>query len=300
MVHSYFGMREVALDGLKFTLNGKAVFQRVVLDQGFYPDGIITAPTDEALKNDIIYSQSFGFNGARLHQKIFEPRFLYWADKLGYPVWGEYPSWGTDFRNDEDLAIVLPEWSEALERDVAHPSIIGWCPLNETGIDRSDFVLESLYRYTKAFDPTRPCIDTSGYFHCKYTDIYDVHDYTQDPKVFAEHHKDGDFCNDARRVRTAAPDEPYFVSEYGGMSWFTGVNNGWGYGGTETEEDFFNRYAELTLALLKNPKVMGFCYTQLYDIEQEQNGFLTYDRKYKFDPENVKKVNDTPAAIEEQ
>ena len=131
-VSSYFGMREVEIKGHAILINGEAVFQRLVLDQGFYPDGIWTAPTEEALKNDILLSQAAGFNGARLHQKVFEPRFLYWADKLGYLVWGEFPNWGMDYTNEAAQKPVISEWEEIVYRDFNHPSIIGWCPFNET------------------------------------------------------------------------------------------------------------------------------------------------------------------------
>ena len=157
---SYFGLRTVRIDGLAITLNGKPVFQRLVLDQGFYPDGIYTAPTDEALRRDIELSQAMGFNGARLHQKVFEPRFLYWADRLGYLVLGRVPDWGLDLARREALDRFLREWLEALERDYTHPSIVGWCPFNETNNRQNPEVLRAVYRATKALDPTRPVIDT--------------------------------------------------------------------------------------------------------------------------------------------
>lgn len=190
-VDSYFGLRDVRLDGQKFLINGKSVFQRLVLDQGFYPDGIYTAPTEEAMIKDIQISLDVGFNGARLHEKIFEPRFLYNCDKMGYIVWGEYPNWGTDPSNHDVLFSILPEWIEEIERDFNHPSIIGWCPLNETwdydGRKQYDETLAVIYKTTKALDKTRPCIDTSGNFHV-ITDIFDVHDYEQDPEVFKKNY----------------------------------------------------------------------------------------------------------------
>ena len=137
-------------------MNGKPVYQRLVLDQGFYPDGIYTAPSDEALKEDIVRYQELGFNGARLHQKVFEPRFLYWADHLGYLCWGEYPSWGIDLRKPETLAIYQPEWLESVDRDFNHPAIIGWCPLNETAAAHRLDITRTLYEVTKRADPTRP------------------------------------------------------------------------------------------------------------------------------------------------
>ncbi|MBQ4626496.1 MAG: beta-galactosidase, partial [Clostridia bacterium] len=191
-VKSYFGLRSIEIDGFKFRINGKSVFQRLVLDQGFYPDGIYTAPSDEALENDIKISMAVGFNGARLHQKVFEKRFLYHCDRLGYIVWGEYGNWGLDWSNPFSLAAMLPEWCECVERDFNNPSLIGWCPFNETwdidGRKQYDDVLRVIYRVTKQLDTTRPCIDTSGNFHVE-TDIFDVHDYEQDVEIFAEHYE---------------------------------------------------------------------------------------------------------------
>ena len=190
-VTSYFGLREVDLSNGVCKINGKPVFQRLILDQGFYPDGIYTAPTKEALKNDILLSMKVGFNGARLHQKIFEPLFLHYCDELGYIVWGEHGNWGLNWTKFESLRYFLLEIEEEIERDFNHPSIIGWCPYNETWeIDRAfqdADVLRIVYRTVKALDKTRPCIDTSGNYHVE-TDIFDVHDYEQDYKIFKENY----------------------------------------------------------------------------------------------------------------
>lgn len=309
-VMSYFGLRSVSLDGRAFKLNGKTVFGRWVLDQGFYPDGIYTAPSDEDLKNDIIYSMQLGFNGARLHEKVFEERFLYWADKLGYMVWGEHANWGLNITATGSVDAFLTEWIEAVERDFNHPSVIGWCPFNETwdtdGNRQNDTLLRTVYRVTKALDPTRPVIDTSGNFHVE-TDIFDVHDYEQDPELFASHYtkildgilEDTIYRNPQLRDRQKYDGvQPTFVSEYGGIQWSMD-KTGWGYGNApKTEQEFIERYKGLTTALLDNEYMLGFCYTQLYDVEQEQNGLMTYDRKFKFDPEVIRKINTKKAAIE--
>lgn len=301
-VTSYFGLRSVALTERAFLLNGRPVFGRWVLDQGFYPDGIYTAPTDEALKQDIETSMRLGFNGARLHQKLFEPRFLYWADRLGYLVWGEYGNWGLNHTNLSSISSILPEWMEALERDFNHPSIIGWCPFNETwdqnGCQQSNDLIRLCYTVTKAIDPTRPVIDTSGNFHVgSSTDLYDIHDYEQDVASFAAHYENGSFESHPSRQRRNG--QPYFVSEYGGIRWAQD-DHGWGYGNApKTEEEFLARYRGLTETLLKNPDCCGFCYTQLYDVEQEQNGLMTYDRVFKFDPDIIAAINRQKAAIED-
>ena len=299
-VESYFGLRSVALKDGAFLLNGKSVFGRWVLDQGFYPDGIYTAPTDEALKNDIINSQLLGFNGARLHEKVFEPRFLYWADRLGYMVWGEHANWSLDISEFGQIEHFLPEWIEAIDRDFSHPSIIGWCPFNETWDynqkRQNDMLLRTVYRITKQLDPTRPVIDTSGNYHVE-TDIFDIHDYNQNKEQFASHYNKKLFFNFEERQTYNG--EPYFVSEYGGIKWTIDITEGWGYGDSpQSEEEFLDRYRSLTETLLANEKVFGFCYTQLYDVEQELNGLMTYDRRFKFPPEIIKEINIKKAAIE--
>ncbi|MDK8180335.1 sugar-binding domain-containing protein [Paenibacillus sp. UMB4589-SE434] len=306
---SYFGLRSIHLDGMAVRINGKSVFQRLVLDQGFYPEGIYTAPSDDDLKRDIEISIGLGFNGARLHEKMFEPRFLYWADKLGYLVWGEHANWGLDISTPQGLLRFLPEWIEGVERDFNHPSLIGWCPFNETwdsgnGARQDNEVLRIVYETTKALDPTRPVIDTSGNFHVV-TDIYDVHDYDQNVDTFRARYapmaEDGEVYNTYPDRQTYGG-QPYFVSEYGGIWWNPSQldQKSWGYGDRpQSEEEFIARYAGLTTTLLDNPKMFGFCYTQLYDVEQEVNGLYTYDRTAKFDPKIIRAINTKKAAIED-
>lgn len=307
-VKSYAGMREVRIEGRRVLLNGRPVFQRLVLDQGFYPDGIYTAPDDSALVRDIELSLAAGFNGARLHQKVFEPRFLYHCDRLGYLAWGEMANWGLDYSDPAALEAFLGEWLDAVARDFNHPSIVGWCPFNETwdreGRRQLDSLLAMVYRVTKQLDPTRPCIDTSGNFHVD-TDIYDVHDYEQDPASFAAHYeafRTGGAFYDAQAARQQYDGKkPMFVSEYGGIKWNPqgDVEKAWGYGdGPATEEAFIERYRGLTEALLSNPNMFGFCYTQLYDVEQETNGLYTYSREPKFDMAVFHAINTQPAACE--
>lgn len=309
-VKSYFGLREVKLDGYRFLINGKSVFQRLILDQGFYPDGIYTAPSDEALQQDIRLSMEAGFNGARLHQKVFEPRFLYHCDRMGYLVWGEMASWGLDTSSPEAYESFLPEWMEVLERDFNHPAIIGWCPFNETwdyeGRRQIDRLLSVVYRMTKQYDITRPCIDTSGNFHVE-TDIYDIHDYDQDPVSFAAAFEafgngTGSFRDNQSARQRYTQGLPMFVSEYGGIKWAVNQDDSsaWGYGdGPKTKEEFMKRYQGLTEVLLKNPKMFGFCYTQLTDVEQEQNGIYTCYREPKMDIAAFRKINSRRAAIED-
>ena len=290
-VTGYFGIRTIELKDGAVCINNKPVFQRLVLDQGFYPDGIYTAPTDQDLKRDIELAMATGFNGARLHQKVFEERFLYWADHLGYLVWGEHASWGLDITTADGISCFLPEWLEILERDYSHPAIVVWCPFNETwdnrGRRQDDNVLKTVYLATKAADHTRPVIDTSGFYHV-ITDIYDIHDYEQSTAVFQERYRNltaGGYY-DARSDRQRYGGQPYCVSEYGGTRWPVQDKGGWGYGkAPKSEQEAAQRICGLTETLLDCAGVCAFCYTQLYDIEQEQNGLYTYDRAPKFTAE---------------
>ncbi len=308
-VKSYFGLRSIDYRDKKFYLNGKSVFQRLVLDQGFYPDGIYTAPSDDELAADIDRSMAMGFNGARLHEKIFEERFLYHCDRKGYIVWGEYPNWGLDVSNPKVIYNVLPEWIEEINRDFNHPSIVGWCPFNETwdydGRKQYDDILSVIYHTTKAIDSTRPCIDTSGFYHV-ITDIFDLHDYTQNSSEFRNRYSDldtPDFGENKECIQMNRQQYdgklPFFISEYGGIRWADG-DSGWGYGDApKTKEEFLERLKGLNDALLDNENIFAFCYTQLTDVEQEQNGLYTYDRKPKFPPEQIYPLFARKAAIEE-
>ncbi len=288
-VTSYFGMRSIAQHQGILYLNDKPVFQRLVLDQGFYPDGIWTAPSDEALERDILDSMAMGFNGARLHQKVFEERFLYHCDRHGYLVWGEYGNWGADIARLDAWKAFLPEWIEIVTRDFCHPAIIGWCPLNETqGNQDNDFV-RALAALTRAMDSTRLYIESSGWTHIEgLADLIDSHDYTQEPAEFA------------KRI---AENPSTFVSEYGGIRWEAGdtLHNSWGYGNApKTPEEFIERFRGLSEAILGNARIGGLCYTQLTDVEQEQNGLYTYSRVPKFDPAIFHSILTQPAAAEKE
>lgn len=319
LVKSYAGLRKFHIEGNLCYLNNKPIFQRLVLDQGFYPDGIWTAPSDAALKGDIEMSMAVGFNGARLHQKVFEERFHYWADKLGYLTWGEFADWGRvhSFGNPQGVLNLEREWRDVVLRDRNHPSIVAWTPLNETsGAARNNYEaysrsVKSIIALTRAIDPTRPINDASGYVHVE-TDIFTVHDYDQNPDTFRERYAavSPDSPEDAfvRVPERSVPYEgqPYIVDEYGGTFWTKDHlnqpkkagkgRNKWGYG--KTREQVEDRIKALTDILLKHPHIVGFTYTQLTDVEQEVNGVYTYDRKPKFDIKRLKSIFGAPAAIE--
>jgi hypothetical protein len=303
---SYFGLRKVTIDGRKILINGKPIFQRLILDQGFYPDGLWTAPSDEALKKDIEMSMACGYNGARLHQKVFEPRFLYWADKLGYLVWGEYPNAGYGNQR-EGFSAVVNEWIEILLRDRSHPSIVGWCAFNEN-FEGTGELQQMIWNITKAIDPTRPALESSGWMHTlEHPEVRDAHDYTGDPKRLRK--KWLDYFNGppegppapARYVgQTRSQADfgvPFMISEIGGIGWAT--EGGWSYGdGPKNLDEFHARYQGTIDAMLDNPNLFGFCYTQLTDIEQERNGLYFYDRKPKFDTKKLHAITSRQAAYE--
>lgn len=318
-VKSYAGMRKVHIEGKKIYLNNQPYYQRLVLDQGFYPDGIWTAPSDEALKKDIQLSMEAGFNGARLHQKVFEERFYYWADKLGYLTWGEASSWGMDCNDIETARNFITEWTEIVERDRNHPSILIWTPTNEEfWPDRVQYprLMQDLYKLTKAIDPTRPFHGTSGGSHIA-TDIWTVHNYEQDPVKLKELlYNDGKLMEAPKWEIQLMPknigfnglkytdqytfpqykhDMPYLIDEFGGIKWNpsqqmeSAQNTSWGYGEPpHSLEEFYARLEGLVNTVLSlSDHVWGYCYTQLTDVEQEQNGIYYYDRSPKFDMKRI-------------
>ena len=295
-VKGYAGMRKIHIEGNRLYLNNKPIFLRFVLDQGFYPDGIWTAPTDDALKQDIQMAMDAGFNGARLHQKVFEQRFHYWADKLGYLTWGESSSWGITASTTESARNFLTEWNEIVRRDRSFPSIIGWTPFNETieSVQHHRLITDA-YNTTKMIDPTRPVNDASGCFHV-ITDLYTAHNYEQNPDELRKQLTPGKDAPVFNNNIKQAPYEgqPYFLAEYGGIKWVTGsafANNTWGYGaGPKTLEEFYDRLEKLTDVILSIDYMSGYCYTQLTDVEQEQNGVYNYNRTKKFDMDRIKKI----------
>lgn len=299
-VKSYAGLRKIHTEGNRLFLNNHPIYLRLVLDQGFYPDGIWTAPTDAALKNDIQLSLDAGFNGARLHQKVFEERFHYWADKLGYLTWGESSSWGCNTTDIEAGRNFLSEWEDIVERDRNHPSIIVWTPFNETGIRKNhpinyDRLVNDVYNTTKRIDQTRPINDASGYYHIK-TDIYSSHVYEQDPlklkEMLAPNKNSPVFVNNSDQAQYEG--QPFFLDEFGGVRLISKSipeDGYWYYDkAPATEDEFAALLTRLTDAILFYPSISGYCYTQLFDVEQEKNGIYNYDRTRKFDMSKIRKV----------
>jgi beta-galactosidase/beta-glucuronidase len=306
-VESYFGLRRIEARHGRFILNGIPIFLRLVLSQNYWPDSLLAAPDANALKREVELAQALGFNGIRIHQKIEDPRFLYWCDKLGMLVWGEAAN--AYVYSDRAADMLIREWLQAVRRDYNHPSIITWVPLNESwgvpDLDRSaqqrDFV-RALYHITRALDPTRPVIANDGWQHAG-GDVFGVHDYAPTGEMLRERYSDRQTV--ARTFREVRPhhhpllgeggtieDEPIVVSEFGGLAFVPGASDDWfGYGQFASAAELLARYEELVNALLESTALAGFCYTQLTDTEQETNGLLTAGRQPKLDPERVRAVN---------
>ena len=290
-VESYFGMRKIETRDGQFLLNGEPYVQRLVLDQGYFPGGGMTAARDEDLRRDVELAKAFGFNGARKHQKAEDPRWLYWADRLGFLVWSEMPSFHEHSLEAERR--LAAEWSELVRRDRDHPSIVAWVVANESfGLDHIDpsvraRFLDDLYHRTHALDGTRPVISNDGWEHTL-SDMCTVHDYTQ-PAQLARRYRDLDAALDSSASGHVVygpgygyRGEPVIVSEFGGLR--VAGSGGWGWLEVSDENAFVGAYGALIDALMGAGPVVGFCYTQLSDVEQEQNGLLTPERVPKVDP----------------
>jgi beta-galactosidase/beta-glucuronidase len=298
-VESYFGMRKIEARDGKVLLNDRPYCQRLVLDQGYFPGGLLTAPTDEDLRKDIELAKEMGFNGARKHQKIEDPRWLLWADTLGFLVWGEMAN--AYQYSPKYVRRITGEWQEAVRRDHNHPCIVAWVPMNEswgvpelaTDPAQIDHLL-SLYHLTRSLDRSRPVVSNDGWEHAR-TDLCTIHDYGS-PEDLSYRYATPESSVAARPAKRPiyAPShgyrgEPILISEFGGIA-FSGDEGGWGYSTVADAEELIERYDALISALLESETVCGFCYTKLTDVEQEVNGLLTYDRKPKADPARIRKI----------
>ena len=310
-VDTYFGMRKVEVRDGRVYLNNSPLYQKLILDQGYWPDSNITPPSDEAIRTDLQYTLDFGYNGARKHQKMEDPRYYYWADKMGVLVWGERPS-PYDF-SDDTIRNLSETMMDFIDRDFNHPSIICWVPLNESwGVrniytdPRQQSAGRMLYHMTKAADGTRLCSANDGWEQVT-TDICALHDYADAKAIIASHFADrGEverhtcdwracYCDS----ETPTGKEAFMVTEYGGIAFenigIQGEMGGmqtWGYHGKVTDEEaFFERFKGVTDGVREIPYCQGYCYTQLTDVMQEINGLLTPDRRPKMDVERVREIN---------
>lgn len=311
-VSSYTALRDVSISRDRFMLNGRPYLLRLVLDQGYWPDTLLAAPDDNALRRDVELAKAMGFNGVRKHQKIENPRYLYWADKLGLLVWEEMPSAYRFSRTAIERTV--REWSEAIERDYSHPCVIVWVPFNESwgvpdlpSISAHRDAVEALYHLTKTLDPTRPVIGNDGW-ESSATDIIGIHDYDSSPERIRQRYSsdvDTQHLFDRRRPggRVLTLDgyphrgQPIVLSEFGGISLLNdlapGIKQPWGYSVVATPEELALRYSELMEVLADTPLFSGFCYTQFADTFQEANGLLRADRTPKFPLEDIAKATQT-------
>jgi beta-galactosidase/beta-glucuronidase len=310
-VESYFGLRRIEVRDGRFILNGIPTFLRLVLAQNYWPESLLAAPSPEALHREVELVKSLGFNGLRIHQKIEDPRFLYWCDQLGMLVWAEAAN--AYVYSDLAVEMLTREWLSAVRRDYNHPCIVTWVPLNESwgvpDLDRSsqqrDFV-RSLFHLTRALDPTRPVIANDGWQHAV-GDILGVHDYTPTPEVLLERYSDRAAVERTFRevrphhhpllgVGASLDDEAIVISEFGGLAFAPEADKDWfAYGRFSDADALLARYAALVDALLSSSVLAGFCYTQLTDTEQEANGLLTADRQPKLDPAQIRAINCRPS-----
>jgi beta-galactosidase/beta-glucuronidase len=304
-VRSYFGMREIKVAGDRLLLNGEPLFLRLVLDQGHWPDGLMTAPSDGALRRDIELAIAMGFNGARKHQKIEDPRWLYWADRLGFLVWVEMPN--AHQYSPRAVQRTVREWCEVIARDYSHACVIAWVPLNESfgcrtrpddahswpGPFQASYAT-ALYSVTKALDSTRPVLSNDGWEHTT-SDLCTVHDYGEPAALGRRFMSRSTVLAPQDHLPPLYADgygyegQPIVASEVGGI--FVGAEpGGFGYAVASDLHALEGRLDALVAALLSGGVLSGFCYTQLTDVEQEQNGLATSDRSPKLDPEQVRRI----------
>ena len=302
-VKSYTAIRSFTIQGDKIVLNGRPYPLRLILDQGYWNETGLTAPNDEALKRDVLLAKQMGFNGVRKHQKLEDPRYLFWADKLGLLVWEEMPSAYRFTRTSVER--MARQWLEALDRDMSHPCIVAWVPFNESwGVpnlpqnEAERQYVRALYHLTRTFDPSRPVVGNDGWESVA-TDIIGIHDYDDDarrlarryfthdvlPKLLARERPGG------RAIvidRNAHPEVPIVLSEFGGIAFARKQNGEWGYSRAKTEGELAQRYKALLATVTSLELLAGFCYTQFADTFQEANGLLYADRTPKFPIEEIR------------
>jgi beta-galactosidase/beta-glucuronidase len=293
-VRSYTALRSLGIQGDRFVLNGRPYPLIMVLDQGYWPESGLTAPSDDHLRRDVELAKAMGFNGVRKHQKIEAPRYLYWADTLGLLVWEEMPS-AYRFTRDS-VRRLTREWTDVMLRDRSHPCIVAWVPFNESwGVpDLPDsptqrHYVQALYHLTKTLDPTRPVIGNDGWESVA-TDIIGIHDYDDEPARLAARYG----LKNPRLFERERPGgrllligqkhkgQPVMLTEFGGIAFSPDPERTWGYSRTRTREEFAEHYRRLLEVVRSAPLLAGFCYTQFADTYQEANGLLYADRTPKF------------------
>ena len=298
-VHSYAAMRSIGASDNRILLNGRPYFLRLVLDQCYWTESHLAAPDPDAARREVELVRDLGFNGVRLHQRVADPRFLYWCDRLGLLVWAEMPA-AYEFTT-RTVDRITQEWLEIQRRDYSHPCIIAWVPMNESwgvpnlasSAPQRSFVT-ALYHLTKALDPTRLVVGNDGWEQIV-TDVITVHDYTARAEVLRQRYGSAsgilDTLHDVQPGYRAVllpgmsrNGQPVMITEFGGISYDADDGPSWhGYSVARSPEELLERYGALVGALLDAPAISGFCYTQFSDTLQEKNGLLTADRKPKAD-----------------
>ncbi len=308
-VSSYFGMRKIETKNGMIYLNHMPYYQKLVLDQGYWKEGLLTAPSDRDYEKDIRLAKEMGFNGCRKHQKTEDPRFLYWADMLGYLVWGECAAPAVFNRNSVER--LMSEWKDIIRRDYNHPCIVTWVPVNESwGVPdisfdrRQQHFSQALYHYLHTLDPSRPVISNDGWAVTE-TDIVGIHNYAhgqEGERERQQYFEETLSCRENLIHRNSSPwpvfaegfsygGEPIVLTEFGGIAYDVSGERGWGYTSAETEQVFLQEYRRIMEAVCRSKALWGYCYTQLTDVEQEINGLLTYDRKPKCDLAVIREIN---------
>lgn len=305
-VSSYFAMREIRIDGSNILLNGEPLYQRLILDQGYWKDSHLTPPSEEALVEDIDKILMLGYNGVRKHQKTEDERFLYWCDVKGVLVWSEMAS-AYEF-SDYAVEQFTNEWLEIVRQNYNHPCIIVWTPFNESwGISnirtkrKEQSFTEAIYHLTKSIDAHRPVVVNDGWEHTV-SDILTLHDYEEAGEVFEKHYTTwekeilgAEKSHNQSRMAFAKgyryQGQPVIISEFGGIA-FDNEDSGWGYGKkVGSKEEFVERFDSITTAVKKLPYVCGYCYTQVSDVQQEINGLMDSERNFKVEPEIIHEIN---------
>lgn len=306
-VGSYTAFRIFKTENNLIKLNLNPIYLRLVLEQGYFRESGLTPIDDEALINEIKICKELGFNGLRMHQKIEDERFYYYADVLGVLVWCEMPS-NYEFR-DVSIENVTKEWIEIVRQHYNHPSIVTWVPVNESwGVNRltsnknEQHLTQSLYHLTKAYDSMRPVVSNDGWEHTT-SDIITLHNYSQDADELKHFYEDiirvieNKNINDFSQLRTTFVNgfkyqgQPIMIDEFAGIGYQKNNDKGWGYGDSvNSESAYVNRLSSLVKAIRECDTICGFCVTQITDVYQEINGLLDFDRNYKADKELLRKA----------
>ncbi|WP_261806727.1 glycoside hydrolase family 2 protein [Lapidilactobacillus luobeiensis] len=308
-VSSYFGMRKISQKNGMIYLNNRPYYQKLVLDQGYWEQGLLTAPSDHDFIQDIELAKKMGFNGCRLHQKVEDPRFLYWADRLGFLVWGECSS--APIYHDLSVQRLMKEWGDIIDRDYNHPCIVAWVPLNESwGVPNIQFdrqqqhFSQALYHYIHSLDTTRLVVSNDGWSQTE-TDICTIHNYAhgrvdepEQQRAYEQqlHDREHLLASSPAGKQVYADDfhwngVPIMLTEFGGISYQTNKDKDWGYTEVADDQQYLQEYERLIRSIYQSKAIWGFCYTQLFDVEQETNGLLRYNRLPKVPVEKIKAIN---------